>query len=122
MFRNTKEPSTGGEHLCLAKITCVSMVQVHVNSVSIMAAYISGFVCVYGSLYRRRLQLYQIHLKCANFCNSIWQHIESSIEVTLIRKMDILYRSLLLHSDPYTHTTAYICRHNTDRIHMDLYH
>ena len=46
MFRNTKEPSTGGEHLCPAKVTCGSMVQVHVNSVSIVAAYISCFVCV----------------------------------------------------------------------------
>ena len=60
MFRNTKERSSGGEHLCLAKVTCGSMVQVHVNSVSIVAAYISCngkslfcvcvCVCVYGSL------------------------------------------------------------------------
>ena len=60
MFRNTKEPSSGGEHLCLAKVTCGSTVQVHVNSVSIVAAYISCCVCVcvcvcvYGSLCRRR--------------------------------------------------------------------
>jgi hypothetical protein len=39
MFRNTKEPSSGSEHLCLAKVTCGSMVQVHVNSVSIVVAY-----------------------------------------------------------------------------------
>ena len=31
MFRNTKEPSSGGEHLCLDKVTCGSMVLVHVN-------------------------------------------------------------------------------------------
>jgi len=31
MFRNTKEQSSGGgEHLCLAKVTCVAMVLVHV--------------------------------------------------------------------------------------------
>ena len=36
MFRNTKEPSSGGEHLCLDKVTCGSMVLVHVNSVSIV--------------------------------------------------------------------------------------
>ena len=41
MFRNTKEPSSGGEHLCLSKVTCGSMVQVHVNSVSNVATYIS---------------------------------------------------------------------------------
>ena len=41
MFRNTKEPSSGGEDLCLAKVTRGSVVQVHVNSVSIVAAYIS---------------------------------------------------------------------------------
>ena len=41
MFRNTKEPSSGGDYLCLAKVTCGSMVQVHVKSVSIVAAYIS---------------------------------------------------------------------------------
>ena len=46
MFRNTKEPSSGGEHLCLDKVTCDSMVQVHVNSVSIVAAYICCCVCV----------------------------------------------------------------------------
>ena len=46
MFRNTNEPSSGGEHLCLAKVTCGSMVLVHVNSVSIVAAYISCCVCV----------------------------------------------------------------------------
>ena len=46
MFWNTKEPSSGGEHLCLAKVTCGSMVLAHVNSVSIVAAYISCFVCV----------------------------------------------------------------------------
>ena len=46
IFRNTKEPSSGGEHLCLAKVTCGSMVLVHVNSVSIVAAYISLCVCV----------------------------------------------------------------------------
>ena len=39
MFRNTKETSSGGEHLCLAKVTCGSMVLVHVNSVSIVEAY-----------------------------------------------------------------------------------
>ena len=39
MFRNTKEPSSGSEHLCLAKVTRGSMVPVHVNSVSIVAAY-----------------------------------------------------------------------------------
>ena len=33
MLQNTKEPSSGGEHLYLAKVTCGSMVQVHVNSV-----------------------------------------------------------------------------------------
>ena len=77
MFRNTKEPSSVGEPLCLAKVTCSSMVQVHLNSVSILVAYIYAVVCVYGS-----------------------------------------------HSDPYTHThtTAYICHQNTDRVHMDLYH
>jgi len=37
----TKEPSSGGEHLCLAKGTCGSTVLVHVKSVSIVAAYIS---------------------------------------------------------------------------------
>ena len=41
MFWNTKKPSSGGKHLCLAKVTCGSMVQVHVNSVSIVAAYIT---------------------------------------------------------------------------------
>ena len=46
MFRNTKEPSSGGERLCLAKVTCGSMVQVHVNSVSIVSAYISCCVRV----------------------------------------------------------------------------
>ena len=49
MFRNTKEPSSGDEHLCLTKVTCGSMVLVHVNPVSIVGAYISCFVCVYGS-------------------------------------------------------------------------
>ena len=39
MFRKTKEPSSGGEHLCLAKVTCGSMVLVHVNWVSIVAPY-----------------------------------------------------------------------------------
>ena len=39
MFRNTKEPSSGGEYLCLAKVTCGSMVLVHGNSVSIVVAY-----------------------------------------------------------------------------------
>jgi len=39
MFRNTKEPSSGGEHLCVAKVTCGSMAQVLVNSVSIVTAY-----------------------------------------------------------------------------------
>ena len=48
MFRKTKVPSSGGEHLCLAKVTCGSMVQAHVNSVSIVAAYISSCVCVGG--------------------------------------------------------------------------
>ena len=47
MFRNTKEPSSGGGHLCLAKVTCGSMVLVHVNSVSIVVAYISCCVCVW---------------------------------------------------------------------------
>ena len=46
MFRNTKETSSGGEQLCLAKVTCGSVVQVHVDSVSIVAAYISCCVCV----------------------------------------------------------------------------
>ena len=46
MFRNTKETFSGGEYLCLAKVTCGSMVQVHVNSVSIVVAYISCCVCV----------------------------------------------------------------------------
>ena len=48
MFRNTKEPSSGGKHLCLAKVTYGSMVLVHVNSLSIVAAYtcISCCVCV----------------------------------------------------------------------------
>ena len=41
MFRNTKEPSSGVDHLCLAKFT-----RVHVKSVSIVAAYISCSVCV----------------------------------------------------------------------------
>ena len=41
MFQNTKEPSSGGELLCLAKVTCGSEVLVHVNSVSIVTAYIS---------------------------------------------------------------------------------
>jgi hypothetical protein len=41
MFWNTKEPSSGSEHLCLAKVTRGSMVLVHVNSVSIVVAYIS---------------------------------------------------------------------------------
>ena len=45
MFRNTKEPSSGGEHLCLAKVTCGSMVLVHAISVSIVVAYISCCVC-----------------------------------------------------------------------------
>ena len=75
MFRNTKEPSSGGEYLCLAKVTCGSMVQVHVNSVSIVVAYIRSCVCV-------RVAVRPVH----------------------------------------THTTAYICHHNTDRVHMDLYH
>jgi hypothetical protein len=43
MFRNTKEPSSGGEYLCLAKATCGSMVLVHVNSVSIVAAYMHAY-------------------------------------------------------------------------------
>ena len=64
MFRNTKEPSSGGEYLCLAEVTCGSMVLVHVNSVSIVAAYISCFVCVYGSLCRRRLCDFSIHKFC----------------------------------------------------------
>jgi hypothetical protein len=42
MFRNTK----GGEHLCLAKVTSGSMVQVHVNTVSIVAIYELLCVCV----------------------------------------------------------------------------
>ena len=44
MFRSTKEPSSGGEHLCLAKVTCGSMVLVHMNSVSIVAAYIYIYI------------------------------------------------------------------------------
>jgi hypothetical protein len=47
MFRNTTEPSSGDEHLCLAKVTCGSMVPVHVKSVSIVAAYTSYCVCVW---------------------------------------------------------------------------
>ena len=78
MFRNTKETSSGGEHLCLAKVTCGSMVLVRVNSVSIVGAYINCCVCV-----------------CVFVCGSL--------------------------CDPHTHThtTAYICPHNTDRVHMD---
>ena len=45
-FGNTKEPSSGGEYLCLAKVTCGSIVLVHMNSVSIVVAYISCCVCV----------------------------------------------------------------------------
>jgi len=31
-------------------------------------------------------QLYYIHLKCADNCNSIWQHIEDSIEVDKFKR------------------------------------
>ena len=41
MFRKAKEPFSEGENLCLAKVTCGSMVLVHVNSVRIVGAYIS---------------------------------------------------------------------------------
>ena len=35
-------------------------------------------------------QLYRIHLKCADYCNGMWQHIMDSFE-TKIKKMDIIY-------------------------------
>ena len=79
MFRNTKEPSSEGEHLCLAKVTCGSVVLVHVNSVSIVAAYISCCVCVRDA-------------------------VQEETSCTATRTQ--------------THTTAYICHHNTDRVHM----
>ena len=48
MFRNTKEPSSGGEHLSLAKVTCGSMVLVHVNLVGIVVAYTGLFISPSG--------------------------------------------------------------------------
>ena len=54
MFRYTKEPSSGGENLCIAKLTRGSVVLVRVKSVSIVAAHkllcVCVYVCMYGSL------------------------------------------------------------------------
>jgi hypothetical protein len=60
IFRNTKEPSSGGEHLCLAKVTCGSMVLVHVNPVSIVGAYISCCVCVCVRVAQRPVHTQQL--------------------------------------------------------------
>ena len=61
MFWNTKEPSSGGEHLCLAKVTCGSVVQVHVNSVRIVAAYIRcNGKSVYLDTYVKNRNMYML--------------------------------------------------------------
>jgi hypothetical protein len=40
------------------------------------------------------VQLYQIHLDCANQCNNVWQHIQNSIDDKLNNKIDTLYQKL----------------------------
>ena len=40
------------------------------------------------------IQLYQIQLKCANQCNSVWQHIQNSIDSKLNENMGTLYHKL----------------------------
>jgi len=39
-----------------------------------------------------KVQLYRIHLDCANQCNNVWQHIQNSIDDKLNNKMDTLYQ------------------------------
>jgi hypothetical protein len=39
-------------------------------------------------------QMYYIHLKCTDYCNSIRQHIEDSTEAKIKKKMDTLYSKL----------------------------
>ena len=69
MFQNTKEPSSGGEHLCLAKVTRGSMVLVHVNSVSIVAAYISSNGKVSAEIHVSRTE---ICIRCQVHFISYW--------------------------------------------------
>jgi len=38
------------------------------------------------------IQLYRVHLICANYCNSVWQHIQDSTDSKLKEKMDTLYQ------------------------------
>jgi hypothetical protein len=40
------------------------------------------------------VQLYRIHLDCANQCNNVWQHIQNSIDDKLNDKMDTLCQNL----------------------------
>jgi hypothetical protein len=52
-------------------------------------------------------QLHHIHLKCADYCNGMWQHIRDSTETKIKRKMDILYNKLKQKLNMLiTHTTT----------------
>ena len=84
---------------------------------SVLWRHIRAFcVCVQCAVQEETVQ---IHLNCANQCNSIWQHTENSIEAKLNEKLDTLYHKLnkkldaLIKQTHVTHTHTHTNTKNT---------